>query len=139
MDICEAHKKYDQEFLDEIVEKVRDCSEKTNANVNYSKRIVISEDGGVLRLEDPDQDFLDSEITELLEICRGEDDLWEFVMTHASFFGEQSDLIEKTKEQLGWEPGKAVHSPDVTQTEFEDILEKMKNFKCGCTGQALDD
>lgn len=138
MDICEAHKKYDQEFLDEIVEKVRVCSEKTNANDDHAKRIVITEDGRSVRLESPDQDFLDSEITELLEICRDKDDLWEFVMTQAQFFGKMSDLGTKTKEQLGWEPGKAVHSSDVTPEEFEDTLEKMKNFKCDCTGQEIE-
>jgi len=135
MDICEAHKKYDQEFLDEITEKVRDCSEKTEANVNYAKRIVISADGKILKLDNPEPDFLDAEVTELLEICRDKDDLWEYVMTQAKFFGKQSGVDAKTKEQLGWEPGKAVHSPDVTPEEFEDMIEQMKNFKCDCDGQ----
>jgi len=138
MDICEAHKNYDQELLDEIVEKVRVCSEKTAASANHTKRVVITADGRSVSLESTEKDFLDSELSELLEICRDKEGLWEFVITQANSFGEEANLGEKTKELLGWEPGKAVHSPDVTPEEFEDILEKMKNFKCDCTGQEIE-
>lgn len=136
--ICEAHEKYDEEFLLFLRTRVRKCMDETleeMAQGDVADRTVITADGKIVGLDRENATYGD-ETEKLFEIIGGEKALMDYVIHWADVFATEEKVDQIAKDALGWEPGKAVCSPDVSEEEFQRTLHMMEHFHCPeCDGE----
>lgn len=119
---------HDQAKLDVVRDKIQKCRDRMVEGRTWMQATVINEQGIHVGIDMPVDEELDRLTDEVFAAVGDDDVLCEFMLSESRRHGDADNYAQMREEELGWEPGIIVATPDVPQKDIDRLT--GKDLRC---------